>query len=46
VSDGELVVDLWAAADAAKTTPWERDTIINVLVQHEDDDIPELFHPR
>jgi CubicO group peptidase (beta-lactamase class C family) len=31
VSDGEMVVDLWGGfADAAKTAPWERDTIINV----------------
>jgi CubicO group peptidase (beta-lactamase class C family) len=31
VSDGEMVVDLWGGfADEAKTTPWERDTIINV----------------
>jgi CubicO group peptidase (beta-lactamase class C family) len=29
--DGETVVDLWGGyADAAKTRPWERDTIINV----------------
>jgi CubicO group peptidase (beta-lactamase class C family) len=31
VHDGELVVDLWGGyADEAGTTPWERDTIINV----------------
>jgi CubicO group peptidase (beta-lactamase class C family) len=31
ISDGEMVVDLWGGfADEAKTTPWERDTIINV----------------
>lgn len=29
--DGELVVDVWGGhADAARTTPWERDTIVNV----------------
>ncbi|MEW6173722.1 MAG: serine hydrolase domain-containing protein [Bacillota bacterium] len=29
--DGEYVVDLWGGyADAAQTTPWERDTITNV----------------
>jgi CubicO group peptidase (beta-lactamase class C family) len=29
--DGKLVVDLWAGhADAARTRPWERDTIVNV----------------
>ncbi|MGV9709491.1 serine hydrolase domain-containing protein [Gordonia sp. NPDC003424] len=29
--DGDLVVDLWGGhRDAAKTLPWERDTIINV----------------
>ncbi len=29
--DGEFVVDLWAGhADAARTRPWERDTIANV----------------
>ena len=29
--DGELVVDLWGGfQDAAKTTPWTRDTIVNV----------------
>src|SRR4051812_34717571 len=29
--EGETVVDLWGGfADAAKTRPWERDTIINV----------------
>ncbi len=29
--DGESVVDLWAGhADAARTRPWERDTIVNV----------------
>lgn len=29
--DGELVVDVWAGhADAARTTPWTRDTIVNV----------------
>ena len=31
VMNGELVVDLWGGhLDVAKTTPWERDTIINV----------------
>jgi CubicO group peptidase (beta-lactamase class C family) len=31
VLEGELVVDLWGGyVDEAKTTPWERDTIINV----------------
>ncbi len=30
--DGELVVDLWGGTqDVAGTTPWERDTIINVF---------------
>ena len=29
--DGQLVVDLWGGwADAARTRPWERDTILNV----------------
>ncbi|GAH39702.1 unnamed protein product [marine sediment metagenome] len=29
--DGKYVIDIWAGyADAAKTRPWERDTIINV----------------
>ncbi|WP_367127307.1 serine hydrolase domain-containing protein [Saccharothrix sp. HUAS TT1] len=29
--DGEPVVDVWGGyADAARTTPWERDTIVNV----------------
>jgi CubicO group peptidase (beta-lactamase class C family) len=29
--DGELVVDLWGGhRDAARTLPWERDTIVNV----------------
>ena len=29
--DGETVVDLWGGfADAAKTRPWEKDTIVNV----------------
>lgn len=29
--DGELVVDVWAGhADAARTVPWTRDTIVNV----------------
>ena len=29
--DGELVVDIWGGyADAAKTRPWEKDTIVNV----------------
>jgi CubicO group peptidase (beta-lactamase class C family) len=29
--DGELVVDIWGGhADAARTRPWERDTIVNV----------------
>src|SRR4029453_17429504 len=31
VVDGEVVVDIWGGwADAEKTVPWERDTIINV----------------
>ena len=30
--DGERVVDLWAGwQDAARTRPWERDTIVNVF---------------
>ncbi len=30
--DGELVVDLWGGfADAARTRPWERDTVVNVF---------------
>jgi len=30
--DGELVVDLWGGhADAARTRPWQRDTIVNVF---------------
>ena len=30
--DGALVVDLWGGwADAARTRPWERDTIVNVF---------------
>ena len=29
--DGDLVVDLWGGhRDAARTLPWERDTIVNV----------------
>src|SRR5712692_9632878 len=29
---GELVVDLWGGhVDAARTRPWERDTIVNVF---------------
>ncbi|MHA1257855.1 MAG: serine hydrolase domain-containing protein, partial [Promethearchaeota archaeon] len=29
--DGEFVMDIWAGhADANKTRPWERDTIVNV----------------
>ena len=29
--DGEFVVDIWAGhADAAKTKPWQKDTIVNV----------------
>src|SRR5258708_21973687 len=29
--DGELVVDIWGGhADAARTVPWQRDTITNV----------------
>ena len=29
--EGETVVDIWGGwADAAKTRPWERDTIVNV----------------
>src|SRR5258706_15542616 len=29
--EGETVVDLWGGfADAAKTRPWEKDTIVNV----------------
>jgi CubicO group peptidase (beta-lactamase class C family) len=32
VKDGELVVDLWGGhQDVARTTPWARDTIINVF---------------
>ena len=31
VENGETVVDLWAGwADAARTRPWERDTLVNV----------------
>jgi CubicO group peptidase (beta-lactamase class C family) len=31
VVDGRVVVDLWAGfADAARTRPWERDTLVNV----------------
>jgi CubicO group peptidase (beta-lactamase class C family) len=31
VVDGKLVVDLWGGhADAARTRPWDRDTIVNV----------------
>jgi CubicO group peptidase (beta-lactamase class C family) len=31
VHEGKLVADVWAGhADAEKTTPWERDTIVNV----------------
>jgi len=31
VVDGRCVVDLWGGhADKAKTTPWNRDTIVNV----------------
>jgi len=30
--DGKFVVDIWAGyADAARTRPWERDTIVNVF---------------
>ena len=30
--DGKFVIDMWAGyADAAKTRPWEKDTIINVF---------------
>ena len=30
--DGELVVDLWGgAADAGRTAPWERDTLVGVF---------------
>ena len=30
--DGRMVVDLWGGhADAARTRPWERDTIVNVF---------------
>src|SRR5947209_3604933 len=29
--DGELVVDIWGHTDASRTTPWERDTIVNVF---------------
>ncbi|HET8944688.1 MAG TPA: serine hydrolase domain-containing protein [Dehalococcoidia bacterium] len=30
--DGEMVVDLWGGhADAARTRPWERDTIVNTF---------------
>src|SRR5688500_5250749 len=29
--DGRMVVDLWGGhADAARTRPWQRDTIVNV----------------
>ena len=29
--DGEMVIDLWGGyADAARTRPWERDTLVNV----------------
>ena len=29
--DGRVVVDLWAGhADAARTKPWRRDTLVNV----------------
>ena len=29
--EGELVADFWGGwADAARTTPWQRDTIVNV----------------
>src|SRR3990172_11462359 len=32
VVDGETAVDLWAGhADAARTRPWQRDTIVNVF---------------
>jgi len=32
VVDGETVVDLWAGhADAARSRPWQRDTIVNVF---------------
>jgi CubicO group peptidase (beta-lactamase class C family) len=32
ILDGALVVDLWAGhADAARSRPWERDTIVNVF---------------
>jgi CubicO group peptidase (beta-lactamase class C family) len=32
VMNGKLVVDIWGGhQDAARTTPWERDTIINVF---------------
>jgi CubicO group peptidase (beta-lactamase class C family) len=32
VMDGELVVDLWGGhQDTARTTPWQRDTLINVF---------------
>jgi len=31
IIDGKFVVDIWAGyADAAKTRPWEKDTIVNV----------------
>ena len=36
---GELVVDLWGGfADGDRTRPWERDTIINVFSDDQDDD--------
>ena len=32
VMDGELMVDLWGGfQDTARTTPWQRDTLINVF---------------
>lgn len=32
MADGRMVVDLWGGfADAAKTRPWERDTIVNTF---------------
>ncbi len=37
--DGKTVVDLWGGlADEASGKPWTRDTIVNVLLRHQDDD--------
>ena len=35
--DGEPVVDLWAGDATTPGDPWERDTIVNVLVDDQDD---------